>query len=281
MSRRKQDPKKNKRGKKDESPRRNASGSQPPKPQTARKSSQNFGFDSSNSASKSSGSGTQGSSSRYSTASSQLSTPATLSKNDLQKKLETKRNRFNKSDNTEPVKVPTAKKTTGGIKRPPRQRVADLRNKYMQNRANKPSPGSPSSSSGSSNSSDGGGGGRGGGRGGGGPRKDPRKKRVFRRGTIALREIRRLQKSTSMLIPRAPFQRLVREVMMGLRDIQVDNYKFQSAALSALQEATEAYLVGLFEDTNLCCLHAKRVTIMPRDVELARRIRGERNLFKI
>ncbi|NWR11736.1 H33 protein, partial [Paradoxornis webbianus] len=51
---------------------------------------------------------------------------------------------------------------------------------------------------------------------------------------------------------------------------------FQSAAIGALQEASEAYLVGLFEDTNLCAIHAKRVTIMPKDIQLARRIRGER-----
>ena len=52
--------------------------------------------------------------------------------------------------------------------------------------------------------------------------------------------------------------------------------RFQSHAVLALQEAAEAYLVGLFEDTNLCAIHAKRVTIMPKDIQLARRIRGER-----
>ena len=52
--------------------------------------------------------------------------------------------------------------------------------------------------------------------------------------------------------------------------------RFQAAAILALQEASEAYLVGLFEDSNLCAIHAKRVTIMPRDMQLARRIRGER-----
>ncbi len=52
--------------------------------------------------------------------------------------------------------------------------------------------------------------------------------------------------------------------------------RFQGAAILALQEAAEAYLVGLFEDSNLCAIHAKRVTIMPRDIQLARRIRGER-----
>lgn len=51
--------------------------------------------------------------------------------------------------------------------------------------------------------------------------------------------------------------------------------RFQSAAIMALQEAAEAYLVGLFEDSNLCAIHAKRITIMPKDLQLARRIRGE------
>lgn len=100
------------------------------------------------------------------------------------------------------------------------------------------------------------------------------KKKTFRYrpGTIALREIRRYQRTTELLIPRLPFQRLVREIASDFRD----SLLFQSVALSALQEATEAYLVGLFEDTNLCAIHAKRVTIMPRDIQLARRIRGER-----
>ncbi|CAG2104522.1 unnamed protein product [Medioppia subpectinata] len=100
------------------------------------------------------------------------------------------------------------------------------------------------------------------------------KKKTFRYrpGTIALREIRRYQRTTEMLIPRLPFQRLVREIASDFRDALL----FQSAALGALQEAAESYLVGLFEDTNLCAIHAKRVTIMPRDVQLARRIRGER-----
>jgi histone H3/H4 len=53
--------------------------------------------------------------------------------------------------------------------------------------------------------------------------------------------------------------------------------RFQSSAISALQEASEAFLVGIFEDTNLCAIHAKRVTIFPKDIHLARRIRGERS----
>ncbi|GAB4848752.1 Alpha-glucosides permease mph3 [Ancistrocladus abbreviatus] len=94
----------------------------------------------------------------------------------------------------------------------------------------------------------------------------------FRPGTVALREIRKYQKSTDPLIRKLPFQRLVREIA---QDFKVD-LRFQSHAIFALQEAAEAYLVALFEDTNLCAIHAKRVTIMPKDVQLARRIRGER-----
>ena len=95
----------------------------------------------------------------------------------------------------------------------------------------------------------------------------------YRPGTVALREIRRYQKSTDLLIRKLPFQRLVREIA---QDFKTD-LRFQGSAVLALQEAAEAYLVGLFEDTNLCAIHAKRVTIMPKDIQLARRIRGERS----
>merc|ERR1712241_847926 len=88
----------------------------------------------------------------------------------------------------------------------------------------------------------------------------------YRPGTVALREIRKYQKSTELLIRKLPFQRLVREIA---QDFKTD-LRFQSAAIGALQEASEAYLVGLFEDTNLCAIHAKRVTIMPKDIQLAR-----------
>ncbi|KAG6783413.1 hypothetical protein POTOM_012860 [Populus tomentosa] len=87
----------------------------------------------------------------------------------------------------------------------------------------------------------------------------------FRPGTVALREIRKYQKSTELLIRKLPFQRLVREIA---QDFKTD-LRFQSSAVAALQEAAEAYLVGLFEDTNLCAIHAKRVTIMPKDIQLA------------
>jgi histone H3 len=95
----------------------------------------------------------------------------------------------------------------------------------------------------------------------------------YRPGTVALREIRRYQKSTELLIRKLPFQRLVREIA---QDFKTD-LRFQSSAIGALQEAAEAYLVSLFEDTNLAAIHAKRVTIQPKDIQLARRLRGERS----
>jgi histone H3 len=119
----------------------------------------------------------------------------------------------------------------------------------------------------------------------------------YKPGTVALREIRKYQKSVELLIRKLPFQRLVREIAQV--DLGRGDIRFQSAALNALQEATEAYMVGLFEDSmylvvlifftartnvfvnlrhtaNLCAIHAKRVTIMPKDIQLARRIRAER-----
>jgi histone H3 len=97
----------------------------------------------------------------------------------------------------------------------------------------------------------------------------------YRPGTVALREIRRYQRSTDMLIRKLPFQRLVREIAQDFKN----DLRFQGTAINALQEASESYLVGLFEDTNLCAIHAKRVTIMPKDMQLARRIRGERSSY--
>ena len=99
-----------------------------------------------------------------------------------------------------------------------------------------------------------------------------RKAQRYRPGTVALREIRRYQKTSELLIRQMPFQRLVREIT------QVHNpyLQFQSGAILALQESAEAYLVGLLEDTNLCAIQTKRVTIMPKDMQLAWQIRGER-----
>ena len=81
--------------------------------------------------------------------------------------------------------------------------------------------------------------------------------RSYKPGTVALREIRRYQRSTDLLIRKLPFQRLVREIAQDFKS----DVRFQSSAIGALQEATEAYLISLFEDTNLCAIHAKRVTI--------------------
>ena len=94
----------------------------------------------------------------------------------------------------------------------------------------------------------------------------------YRAGTAALKDIRHFQGSTALLIRKLPFQRLVREIA---QDFKTD-LRFQSAAILCLQEATEAYIVRLFDDANLCAIHARRVTIMPKDILLARRIRGER-----
>merc|ERR1712066_759759 len=94
----------------------------------------------------------------------------------------------------------------------------------------------------------------------------------FRPGTVAIREIRKYQRSTDLLIRKLPFQRLVKDIAHEKNP----ELRFQASALLALQEAVEAYLVGLFEDTNLCAVHARRVTIMVRDIKLARRIRGEK-----
>ncbi|KAK8034804.1 putative histone 3 [Apiospora rasikravindrae] len=123
------------------------------------------------------------------------------------------------------------------------------------------------------------GGGRGGGGAGAAPAVQPGdpipigKRRRYRPGTVALREIRRLQGNTDLLIRKLPFARLVREVAMQFRP-RDEGMRWQSQAIMALQEAAEAFLVHLFEDTNLCAIHAKRVTIMQKDIQLARRIRG-------
>ena len=104
---------------------------------------------------------------------------------------------------------------------------------------------------------------------------------------VALREIRRYQKSTECLIKRSPFQKLIREISQeyrvcpdgpGTPSIQV---RFQSTAIAALQEAAENFIVGLFEDVNLLAVHAKRVTVMLRDIRLALRIRGDHYHWRI
>lgn len=100
-----------------------------------------------------------------------------------------------------------------------------------------------------------------------------KKSRQRRPGETALREIHFFQRTVGNLIPRRPFQLLVREVVINNHSL---DYRFRSEALHALQEATEAYAVGLFEDCNLCALHARRVTIMRKDLLLALRLRGTR-----
>lgn len=103
----------------------------------------------------------------------------------------------------------------------------------------------------------------------------PIRRHRYHPGTLALKEIRRYQKSWDLLLLKLPFARLVREVAVTILPPGVgEELRWQSQAIQALQEAAEAFLVHLFEDTNLCAIHAKRVTIMQKDIQLARRIRG-------
>ena len=99
-----------------------------------------------------------------------------------------------------------------------------------------------------------------------------KKTRRFRPGTVALREIRRYQKGTELLLRKAPFQRLVRE----LSAVHKAGLRFQSSAVQAIQEATESWAISLLSDANLCSIHAKRVTLMNKDLHLAPPLRGER-----
>lgn len=92
----------------------------------------------------------------------------------------------------------------------------------------------------------------------------------YRSDIRVLRDIRRYQRSTELLIKKLAFQRIVREIALDF----MNNVRFQVLAIEALQEATEAYIIDLFEDTNLCAKHAKRITISPKDIKLSRRIRG-------
>ena len=94
----------------------------------------------------------------------------------------------------------------------------------------------------------------------------------YRPGTVALREIRRYQKSADLLIRKLPFQRLVREIAQDFKQ----DLRFKADSILALHEASEAYLVSLAEDTNVCAIHARRVTIMPKDIQLAKRIRNNK-----
>ena len=115
----------------------------------------------------------------------------------------------------------------------------------------------------------------------GGPKKHPRNRpptgRVrkayrYRPGTVALREIRQYQKSTELLIRKLPFQRLVREVLLNMAKT-TEVCRVQSTALLALQEAAEGYLVNMFDEANFCAIHAGRVTVMAKDIQLWKRLR--------
>ena len=103
--------------------------------------------------------------------------------------------------------------------------------------------------------------------------QDNKKKKTYRHrsGVQALRDIRKYQRTGDLLIRKLPFQRLVREIAQARKT----DLRFQSTAIYALQEAAEAHLVGMFEDANRCAIHAHRVTVMPKDIKLARKIRGE------
>ncbi|KAH9999884.1 histone-fold-containing protein [Russula vinacea] len=168
----------------------------------------------------------------------------------------------------------TARKSTGGYEPPPRR----------------PGRRGGGGGGGDDDDDDDGDGGGGGGapragpsrqrRNSGADREAPAKKRRYRPGTVALREIRKYQKSTDLLLRRLPFARVVREIALDMITDAGPEYgeaglRWQSSAILALQEASEAFLVHLFEDANLCAIHAKRVTIMTRDIHLARRIRGQ------
>ena len=104
--------------------------------------------------------------------------------------------------------------------------------------------------------------------------KSGKKARKHRPGTVAMREIRRLQKTTTLLFRKIPFIRLVREVAQDFNE----NLKFSKVALEAIQICSESYLIGLAEDANLAAFHAKRITLQPRDIQLVRRNRGENYL---
>ncbi|CAD2218840.1 histone H3 [Angomonas deanei] len=101
--------------------------------------------------------------------------------------------------------------------------------------------------------------------------KQIKKAHRWRPGTVALREVRKYQKSTNLLIAKAPFRRLVKEVSMNFKT----SMRVSAGALEALQESTENYLTSILSDAYLCTVHARRVTLFPKDLQLALRLRGE------
>lgn len=100
------------------------------------------------------------------------------------------------------------------------------------------------------------------------PNPNARKPHRFRPGTVALMEIRRYQKTTDPVIPRKSFYRLCVEIGQEFKT----DVRFQRDAIEALREGAEAYLVWMFEYANLAAIHTRRVTIMPKDIQLVRRI---------
>lgn len=100
----------------------------------------------------------------------------------------------------------------------------------------------------------------------------PKKSHRWRPGTVALREIRKYQATTGTPIPKAPFRRLVREISSSVKE----TIRMRATAIEALQEAAESYVISVVGDANLCAIHAKRVTLFPRDLHLALKLRGER-----
>lgn len=101
-----------------------------------------------------------------------------------------------------------------------------------------------------------------------------RRGRKWKSGTVALREIRKYQRSGDLLLRKLPFKRLAAEV---LQDMKHGDFRMQASAKEALQEAVENYAVGLFTEANISAIHAGRITIMPKDMMLVRRVRGETN----
>ena len=104
-----------------------------------------------------------------------------------------------------------------------------------------------------------------------------KKKRRWKPGTVALRQIRHFQRTTDLLVKRAPFSRLVRQVLLNKVEFTMfpRGVRMNKIALEALQHSFEAYMVSVLEEANLACIHRKKVTVTPRDVQLARRIRHE------
>ena len=102
------------------------------------------------------------------------------------------------------------------------------------------------------------------------PTETPTKKLRYKAGTVALKEIRRYQNSTDLLIRKLPFQRFVRNIAQQYKA----DARFQAPALACLHEAVESFLSGVFEDANLCAVHSRRVTVLPRDLQLVSKLRG-------